>query len=226
MSEWWAFVPVVLGIAASPILLVQFLLVLTSERASRNTPVFIAVLVLASYAVVAVAAVLTIAALDQAGDAGDPATSTVAIVINAALVLLLIALTIRSVRKRGEPADSAMIDAIAGMRPRAVAGLALATALLNPKSVPLLLAGGELIAINNSGGIVAALSAAAVFVVACYALIIVIAAVYAATGGAGAAQIERAQAWLILRQHEVLIVVFGVLAIWLGAGVVEAITSR
>jgi hypothetical protein len=145
--------PLAVGIALSPIPIIAVVLMLTSQRAKVNGPVFVLGW-LAGLAVVG-AIVLAIAGPGGASQSGSPATwvSWVKIVLGVLLLLLVAAREFRG-RPRGddEPSMPKWMATIDKTRPAAAFGLAAVLSGANPKNLLLAVGGAAAIAQTGIGG--------------------------------------------------------------------------
>lgn len=197
-------IPTAIGIAISPVPLMELILVLFSKRRTTNTLAFVGTL-LASTAVL-----LFIGAQGGQAIAGDDASgpSTGAGVLFAVLGALLLAVGVKNWRNRADTSEPKVLSTISGMGPLPVAFLAFGTVFVNPKNTVLLLTAGQ--AIGRSE---ASLGTAAVFVLVATAPYL-LAAGYSLFGGAAAQQrLDAFRVWLVGRNRAIM----GVLCFALGA---------
>lgn len=195
-------IPAAVGVALSPIALVELILVLFSRRRSVNAVTFVAALL-----VFTVVLLLLGAAGGRAADSESGGPSTVIAVIFTALGLLLFGLGLRNWRNRHDTSEPAVMATIAGMGPAAVAFLAFGATFVNPKNTVLLLAAGQSVGSTSSPwlyGAVFTLVATSPYLVATgYALL---------GGPASHARLDRMRTWLVSRNR----LLMGVICMVLG----------
>lgn len=141
MSTVLVLLPLALGLALSPIPVIEMVLVLFSGRRGANSVAFVISLVLTT----AVGLTLGAAGARAAGDTGE-GQSTASTIVLAVLAVLLLGVGVQNLRNRADGSEPAVLARIRGMGPGAVAVLALGATLLNPKNLPLLLAAGATLA--------------------------------------------------------------------------------
>ena len=203
MTTFATLLPLAIGLALSPIPVIELILVLFSKRRVVNSVVFVAAL--AVFSVIGLA--LGAAGTDSANGQGD-GPSTVTAVVFLVLGLLLLAIGVQNWRNRTDTSEPAVLGSIAGMGPGPVAFLALGATIVNPKNLPLLVGAGSTIADTDAvwlWGLGFVLVATSPYWAA---------ALYAGLGGAGAqARLDTMRAWLIRRNR----LIMGVLCLALGA---------
>lgn len=134
-------VPMAIGMAFSPAVIIEMILVLFSKRRVVNTITFVITLT------VLTALGLAIGAFGStATGTGEAKPSVVSSVVMLALGLLLLVLGISNWRKRRDTTEPKVFKAIGNMGPAAVAFLGLGATFVNPKNLPLLLSGGNAVA--------------------------------------------------------------------------------
>ena len=199
--------PTALGIMLSPLPLVQFILVLLSERARSNGLVFLAGLAVLSFATVLGAAAL----LETAPTGTDASTSDVRGWVFLVLAALLLAVAART-RDRSEPTTPRIYDRIGGMGPWAVLALTPTATVVNPKNLVLLGGAGTTLgsADLSSGATVLACALFALLVASPYAVAMVYLAV---AGDTAAAQLERGKEWLVRHNRAITASLAGVIGL-------------
>jgi hypothetical protein len=200
-------VPTALGIMLSPLPLVQFILVLLSERARSNGLVFLAGLVVLMFATTWGAAVLL-----ETTSTGTTSTSDVRGWVFLVLAALLLAVAVRTLRDRSEPTTPRIYDRIGGMGPWAVLALTPTATVVNPKNLLLLTGAGTTLgsADLSSGATVLACVLFALLAASPY----IVAVVYLALAGdTGAAQLERGKEWLVRHNRTITAALAGVIAL-------------
>lgn len=207
--------PFAIGVAVVPIPVIAVILMLFSERARVNGPVF-----LLGWVVGLTAAFATVYAVARAGDVdADPTASDGAGWLRIALGVLLLLLAGRTWRKRPDPdAEPEVPRWLAGMdtlAPGRALGLGVALAALNPKN--LVLAVGAAVGVAELGLSTGDALAGLVAFVLVGSLSVGLPVVYYFVGGAGArSSLEGLKAWLGLHDKAivaVLLLVFGVVLI-------------
>lgn len=203
---------IVIAVAAalSPIIISAFTRVVFSEHRAVAVPAFVGIVALLSFVVPLVVG-RTFGAATGHSD-GDDTTTLLDVLAAAALAVLLFALAAKNLRKRGAPsADAeATVDEGSSLSLRGALGLGLAVVALNPKSIALFLAAGDVIGTETEAFTEAAV-AAAVFAVACVGPIAGV-AVYQAVGGEpAAARIAAAEAWMTRNGPMIKVVVLGLI---------------
>lgn len=200
--------PTALGIMLSPLPLVQFILVLLSERARSNGLVFLAGLAVLSFATVLGAAAL----LETAPTGTDASTSDVRGWVFLVLAALLLAVAARTLRDRSEPTTPRIYDRIGGMGPWAVLALTPTATVVNPKNLVLLGGAGTTLgsADLSSGATVLACALFALLVASPYAVAMVYLVV---AGDTAAAQLERGKEWLVRHNRAITASLAGVIGL-------------
>jgi len=144
--------PPAVGIAISPVPIIAVILMLLSVDARKTAPAF-AIGWLLGIAVVALVVMLLVP--PSSGDSGS-GTSTGVGWLKLLLGVFLIALAVRNWRKRPKAGETAELPKwMAGvdrMKPLAALGLGAALSAVNPKNLPLALAGGLSLATVDGGG--------------------------------------------------------------------------
>jgi hypothetical protein len=182
-------IPVAIGVAISPVPIIEPILVLFSRRRAANTTAFVVALIVLTAAALAVGAT----GETTAGNSGGSTSTGIAIAL-AVMGLLLVLVGAQNWRNRADTSEPKAFQKIAGMAPAAVAFLALGATFLNPKNLVLLLAAGQTIDAATSGS---KLLIGALFVILATAPY-TLAASYALLGGEAAkARLDRARAWLV-----------------------------
>jgi hypothetical protein len=208
-----SLIPAAIGIAISPVPIVELILVIFSRRRVPNTVAFVLTLIVLSAAAVAMGA-----AGQKATESSGNHTSTGMAVVLIVLGVLLLLVAIRNWRNRADTSEPNMLQKISGMGGAAAAFLAFGAVFVNPKNLVLLLAAGQTIGAATSGS---KLLIGALFVLIATAPYTT-AAGYALTGGAPANRnLDRARAWLIARNRLIMAVICGLLGALLvvkGAG--------
>jgi Sap, sulfolipid-1-addressing protein len=202
MSTWAVLVPMSIGIAISPVPLIELILVLFSKRRLVNSIAFIVALLVFTAAAVAIGAAGT-----DAADGGSSDPSVIVSVVFAALGLLLLAIGVKNWRNRADTSEPPILATISSLGPAAVAFLAFGAVFVNPKNLPLLLGAGSTIAATSSPlwfGIGFVLLTTLPYSVA---------AGYSIFGGpSAAARLDRMRAWLIARNR----LIMGIICVLLG----------
>jgi hypothetical protein len=192
-----------IGIAISPVPLIELILVLFSKRRLVNSIAFILALLVFTAAAVAIGAAGTDAA---DGSSSDP--STIVSIVFAVFGLLLLVIGVKNWRNRTDTSEPPILATIAGLGPAAVAFLALGAVFVNPKNLPLLLGAGSTIATTSSPvwyGLAFVLLTTLPYSVA---------AGYSIFGGpSAAARLDRMRAWLIARNRLIMGIVCALLGL-------------
>ena len=121
MSETIAsLIPAAIGIALSPVPIVELILVIFSRRRLPNTVAFVLTLIVLSAAAVALGA-----AGEKATESSGHHTSAGMAVMLVVLGVLLLLVGVRNWRNRADASEPKVFQTIAGMGPAAAAFLAL-----------------------------------------------------------------------------------------------------
>lgn len=202
MSTWAVLVPMAIGIAISPVPLLELILVLFSRRRLANSIAFILALWVFTTAAVALGALGT-----DAADGGSSEPSTVMSVVFGLFGLALLLVGVRNWRNRADTSEPPILATIGNLGPAAVAFLAFGATFVNPKNLPLLVGAGSTIASTS-----APLWYGLGFVLLT-TLPYTAAAGYSVFGGAPAqARLDRMRVWLIERNR----LIMGIICVVLG----------
>ena len=142
----YTLIPVAIGVAVSPVPVVELILVLFSGRRSPNSIAFVVTLIAMTAAGLALGAVG-----QQASGKEGGGTSSGAGIALAALGLLLVFVGLRNWRNRADTSEPKAFQTISGMGPAAAAFLAFGAVFVNPKNLVLLIAAGQTIDASDSG---------------------------------------------------------------------------
>ncbi len=226
-------IAIALAAALSPIIISAFTRVVFSEQRAVAVPAFVGIVGVLSFLIPFVVGRTFGAATGYSDE--DDATRLLDVLAATALALLLFGLAAKNVRKRGRAAadrgagestahaasataagdrdaagDVAADDSGSSLGLRGALGLGAAVVVLNPKSIALFVAAGDLIGTDVEAFAEAAL-AALVFAIACVGPIAGV-AVYQAVGGEPAAQrIASAEAWMTRNGPMIKAVVLGLI---------------
>jgi len=210
-----ALIPAAIGIALSPVPLVELILVIFSRRRVPNTVAFVLTVIVLSAAAVAMGA-----AGENATESSSSQTSTGMAIALVALGLVLLLVGVKNWRNRADTSEPKVFATISGMGPAAAAFLALGATFVNPKNLVLLIAAGQTIGATTSGS---KLLIGGVFVLFA-TLPYTGAAAYALLGGASANRnLDRARAWLVAHNRLIMGIVCGLLGALLVAKGVGAL---
>jgi hypothetical protein len=206
MSDTTAsLIPAALGIAISPVPIVELILVIFSRRRVPNTVAFVLTLIVLSAAAVAIGA-----AGEKATESSANHTSTAMAIVLLILGAVLLLVAVRNLQNRADTSEPKVLQKIAGMGPPAAAFLALGATFVNPKNLVLLIAAGQTIGAATSGSRLLIGGVFLLIATAPYTF----AAGYALIGGAPANRnLDRARAWLIAHNRMIM----GVICMLLGA---------
>jgi threonine/homoserine/homoserine lactone efflux protein len=197
--------PLAIGLALSPVPVVELILVLFSRRRAVNSMVFVAGLLLLS-----ALALLAGAGGGQAADSGDAGPSALVGWMFVVLGGLLLLVGVKNWRNRRDTSEPPVLASIAGMGPAAVAFLTLGATWVNPKNLVLLLSAGQQVGATAAP----VLWGAAFLLVA--TLPYTAATSYALFGGAAAEQrLDRMRAWLVCRNRLIMGVICSALGLLL-----------
>jgi threonine/homoserine/homoserine lactone efflux protein len=143
--------PLAIGIALSPVPIIAVVLMLTSDRARVNGPVFVVGWLIGLGILGAI--VLAVADPSGASKSGAPATWVSWVKIVVGVLLLLVAVLQFRGRPRGgeEPKMPKWMTSMDKTKPPAAFGLALVLSAANPKNLLLGVAGGAAIAQTGIG---------------------------------------------------------------------------
>jgi len=198
-----SLIPAAIGIAFSPVPIVELILVIFSRQRVPNTVAFVLTLIVLSAAAVAMGA-----AGEKATESSSNRTSTGVAIALVALGLVLLLVGVKNWRNRADTSEPKVFARICGMGPAAAAFLALGATFVNPKNLVLLIAAGQTIGASTSGS---KLLIGGVFVLFA-TLPYTGAAAYALLGGAAANRnLDRARAWLVAHNRLIMGVICGLL---------------
>jgi threonine/homoserine/homoserine lactone efflux protein len=200
-----------IGVAISPVPIVAVILVLFSQRARVNGPVFLVGWAV-GVAVVSIVAYL----LAEAGDVStDRSASDASYWFKIVAGGLLLLLAIRDVRKQRDPDEQTnpkWMGAIATLTPVKAGGLAVVMSAANPKNLALALAAG--VSLSQAGVSTSqATVGLIVFVVLASITIAVPVLVYLFGGERAASVLDSWKAWLSEHNHAVMAVLFVVFGV-------------
>ena len=203
--------PAIVGIALSPVPIAAVILMLFSDKARTNGPVFI-VGWITGLAVIGGA--LLLLGGDLAGSSGDP--STLALGLKAALGLLLLGVAVKQWRSRPGPDEDAAtptwMQSIDGFSSAQSFGIAALLSGINPKNLALNALG--VMTITQAGlDASAEWTAFAVFVLLSSVTVVLPVAYYFIAGTSAQTTLDSMKAWLIRNNTAVmavLLLVFGV----------------
>lgn len=202
MTTFAVLLPLALGLALSPVPVIEMILVLLSKRRVANSVAFVIALAMLSAIGLAFGAAGSQAASDDA-DGTSPAMA----VVLALLGVALLGIGAANYRNRRDASEPPILSKVSDMGPGAVAFLALGATLLNPKNLPLLLAAGSALADTSTPVL-----AGGLFLIVCTSPYWA-AAIYTAVGGPAAQQrLDALREWLVQRNR----LIMGVLCIALG----------
>jgi hypothetical protein len=212
-----AILPLALGVAISPILIIAVILMLLSPKARTNSPAF----VLGWVSGLAAVSIAVSALSGKAGPGSGGGGSVVGSLIKVALGLLLVGLAVREFRNRPRPGQQPRLPGWMRAIDSTTAPKSLGFAFLlsvNPKNLSLTVAAAVSVAQEGLSTISAAL-VLALFVVLASLSIAVPVALYAFVGASAARGLDGLRAWLDANNATVmavLLVVIGV--VLLGKG--------
>lgn len=199
-----SLIPAAIGLALSPVPIIELILVLFSRRRVPNTVAFVIALIVLTVAAVAIGAAGQSATQSSAGKTS--AGMAIALVV---LGLVLLIVGAKNWRNRADTSEPKAFQTIASMGPAAAAFLALGATFVNPKNLVLLLAAGQTIGAATSGSKILLGGVFVLLATAPYTL----AAGYALIGGVPANRnLDRARAWLVARNR----LIMGVICLLLG----------
>ena len=207
------------GVAISPLPIIAVILVLFSDRARVNAPVFLLGWVVGLTAVCTVVYLITDAA-DAATDSGaSDSTSTVKVVLGA----VLIALALRGWRHRHGAAEPKWMHGVETMAPGRALVLGLFLSAVNPKN--LILTAGAATGLGQLGIDTGAAVVSIAFFVVVGSALIAGPVLYSFVGGASArTRLDELKGWFTANHATVMAVlflVFGVLLISKGTGLLS-----
>jgi threonine/homoserine/homoserine lactone efflux protein len=170
--------------------------------------VFLSAILLQVFVVTLVGAFVIDVATDEATEQPSTAEGWVMLALGA----LVLVLAVKNWQKRADATAPKVFDTIAGMGPGAVGFLAFGVALLNPKNLMMLLAGG---ARAGASGDETATVVIALVIFTCIATLPFTASVgYLVAGGEAAKQrLDRIRRWLMAKNTAVMAVMLGVLGL-------------
>jgi len=193
-STFLTLAPTAIGVALSPVPIIELILVLFSRRRVVNSVTFIVTLWIMTALALAVGA-----AGDRAADGGSGEPSALVGWVFAALGIVLLLLGITNWRNRADTSEPAIFATVSGMGPAAVGVLAFGAVAVNPKNLVLLLAAGQSIGATSSpwlAGLGFVLIATLPYWLAVgYALL---------AGRAANDRLDRIRAWLVVRNRTIL----------------------
>lgn len=200
--------PAAIGVALSPVGIIEVILVLFSKRARVNGPVFLLTIVTTVFAIPALGAFVLDVATKDSSDQPSTAKGWVLLAIG----VLLLVVAARNWKNRADQSMPKVLDTIVGMGPTAVFVLALGVAAFNPKNLIVLLsAGTEAGASGESAGAIA-LGLLLFTVVATLPFSLSVG--YMLFGGEQAkVRLDALRAWLIRRNKLIMAVILGILAV-------------
>ena len=200
--------PSAIGIALSPLVLVEMILVLLSKSAVRNGLVFLASIFAACVAVPLIASLFVDTATQNSRSERSAASGWILLALAAALL----AFAYRNWSRRADRSAPAMLDKIAGMGTGAVLLLSLGATILNPKNLMLLIAGGSNLGAADPKGVSRLIAVVVYAVIATLPLIVAVGQLL--VGGDNAAKrLDRWKEWLISNNHAILAVVLALASI-------------
>jgi threonine/homoserine/homoserine lactone efflux protein len=207
-------VPAAVGVALSPVPVIEMILVLFSRRRTVNSVVFVVALMLSTAVVLAIGvAGGRVEELD-----GDAATAASGVTLFFGLVLL--AIGVMSLRNRADRSEPKIFDRISEMGPPTAIVLGVTAVFLNPKNIVLLLAAGQTIANSDSD---ANALVAIIFLLVSMSTFIAT-TVYALFGGEAAkANLDRARVWLVARNRLIVGLVCTAIGVALTADAVSSL---
>lgn len=205
-----ALVPTAIGVALSPVGIIEMILVLFSDRAKTNGVVFLASVMVSVFLLPVVGALAFNAtgAGDSDGGDGGAAGAWVLVIFGAALLVLAAA----NFRNRADSTPPAVLGRIATMGPGAVLVLSLGVVLLNPKNVVLLLSFGSQAAAAEAGTGALVIALVLLTLLATSPFIAVVAMLLWG-GERGTAALDRFKDWLISRNRLIMAAVLGILGL-------------
>lgn len=207
-----ALIPAAIGVALSPVAIIELILVLFSQRARINGVVFVVTLVVTTFAVAAIGAFAVGATTDDATD--QP--STVKGVVLAVVGLLVVALAARNWQRRSDTSVPKVFDTIAGMGPGAVFVLAFGVVPMNPKNIVIVLAAGA--QAGASGESVGTIALALVVFTLLAVSPFLVSVGYILVGGERAKrQLDTVRHWLVTNNRTIVAFVLAVLGVVLVA---------
>jgi hypothetical protein len=200
--------PTAIGIALSPIAIVEMILVLFSNRARTNGLVFLLSIMSGVFLVPAVGTLAFDAAVGGSGEAVSSGKAGVMIVLG----VLLLLFAFRNWQQRTDRSTPAVFGTIAGMGPGAVLFLSLGVTVLNPKNLVLLLSAGA--TVGASGLEPGAVLITLVIFTLTATLPFSLAVIYLFAGGEAAqARLELIKEMLLARNKLIMAVVVGILGL-------------
>lgn len=202
-AELSAMASLAIGLALSPMAIIELLLVLLSKRRVINSVAF----VISLWVMMAIAVVLgALGSRAAAASASSDGSSTRWVL--AIFAVVMIGLAIMNWIKRRDTSEPKVFRAIGDMGPIAVALLTPGLTLINPKNLPLLLGGGEIAASASSPAV-----AGALFILLA-STPFWLAMGFSLFGGAKAeAVLERCRMWLIKRNKIVMAITCAILGV-------------
>ena len=200
-----AVLPFAVGVALSPIPIIAVILMLVSQRARVNGPVFLLGWIV-GLSIVGVIA-LSIAGPAGASDGGEPATGTSTVKVVLGVLLLLVAL--RQWRKRpheGEQADMPKwMGAIDTFTPVKAFGAAVVLSAVNPKNLILALGAAAAIAQTDVAGTQQAIAYGVFVLIATIGPAIPV-VIYFAMGDKAPALLGRLKTWMGIHNGAIMAV--------------------
>jgi Sap, sulfolipid-1-addressing protein len=210
--------PFAVGVAISPVPIIAVILMLFSARARQNGPAFLVGWVVGLSAVV----VIVLAVSGASGASSGP--SSIVALIEAALGLLLVALSVKQWRGRPGPGEQAAMPAwmasIDSLKPGRALVLGLLLSGVNPKNLTLAI--GAALAMSEAALATTETAIAVIFFVVLGSLTILVPVLYSFLGGASArATLDGWKDWLGENNTTVMAVllfVIGMVLVGKGAG--------
>lgn len=203
-STLTTLIPSAIGLALSPVPIVELILVLFSTRRAVNAAAFVLTLLLLSFAA------LVVGALGGQAAASDGGTGSAMALVFIVLGVGLLLLGVTNWRNRADTSEPPVLAAISGMGPAAVAFLGLGATWINPKNLVLLLAAGKTVGDASNPWFVGL-----VFLVVA-TLPYTAAAGYALFGGPTAqAHLDRIRTWLVERNRLIMGIVCALMGLLL-----------
>ena len=214
--------PQAAAIGLSPIPIVLVILVLVSPRARTSGPAFATGWFVGVFLLTAVVYALA----DGANVSGDPEAADAGSLAQVLLGVLFVVFAVKQWRKRPRPGEEPsvpkLVGAIDAMPPLKVLGVGFASAVANPKNLPLGISAGIVIAGAGAGaGATPAQGLGAVVVFSVVASSAVLVAVLAVLilGERTREPLEALKDWLLVNASTIMVVIFTLLAAkMLGSG--------
>lgn len=205
-------VPAAIGVALSPLAIIELILVLLSRRARVNGVVFVVTAVVTTLVVVAIGAFAVGAATDESSDEPSIVKGVVLLIVG----VLVVALAARNWQRRRDTSVPKVFDSIADMGPGAVSLLAFSAIALNPKvAVIVLAAGAQAGASDEPARTIAA--ALVIFTMLASSPLLAALGYVIVRGEHARAQLDSVRSWLMDHTRVILAVVLGILGVVLVA---------